>query len=146
MAAKIIPFPADARPAAQGAPRITDGGAAWSLIVELVHREHTPARSATVQPDASLADLHRILARLFSWDASHNYFFSYGSCRFEDPELFAGHDRLSAQCRKIYSAADVPVSAVLTHKTDALFYVYDLVNTWELRISRDHAVPLEQFG
>ena len=71
MAAKIIPFPADARPAVQGAPRITDGGAAWNLIVELVPSEHTPARSATVQPDASLADLHRIRARLFSWDASH---------------------------------------------------------------------------
>lgn len=146
MAAKIIPFPIDAPEAAQGTPRATDGDAALDVVIELVSTDTPRTHTATVRAAASLADVHRLIARLFGWDATHNYFFSYGSCRFEDPELFRSHDRVSARCRKIYSAADIPVGDVLKNDTDALFYVYDLVNCWEVRISRAACAQRKQFG
>ncbi|MEC4176771.1 hypothetical protein VIN30_09970 [Adlercreutzia sp. R7] len=148
MAAKIIPFPADCRAAAQGTARSSEGDANIALVVELVDPDPSRARThaIAVQPDASLADLHREITRHFDWDATHNYFFSYGSCRFEDPELFRGHDHLSARCRKIYSAAEASIGRVLGARDDTLFYVYDLVHGWEVRISRKACSSLAQFG
>lgn len=146
MAAKIIPFPTDSRVAAQGTPRATDGDAALDLVIELVDAEPPLTHTVSVHAATSLADVHLLITRLFGWDNAHNYFFSYGSCRFEDPELFRSHDRLSARCRKIYSAADIPLGDVLGNGADSLFYVYDLVNCWEVRISRAVPAQWRQFG
>lgn len=148
MTAKIIPFPAGCHTIAQETAQSLKDDAAIVLVVELVDPDpaHAQTHALTMQPDASLADLHREIARRFDWDTTHNYFFSYGSCRFEDPELFRGHDRLSARCRKIYSASEAPLGRVLGARDDTLFYVCDLTRGWEVRISRETCSPLAQFG
>lgn len=146
MAAKIIKFPVDARTRVPGEPRTTEGGTALDLLIEPIDVDACALLNVRIRHDASLAELHRIITGLFGWDDSHNYFFSYGSRRFEDPELFRGHDRVSARCRKIYSAADAPIGSVLGEGTDALFYVCGLVRGWELRISRQACDSVAQFG
>ena len=50
--------------------------------------------------DETLADLHRLIIQHFGWDDAHNYFFSQGCDRYEDPLLFATQDRVSARCRR----------------------------------------------
>lgn len=146
MAAKIIKFPVDPRTGAHGTARTVEGGAPLDLVIELIDTEPAHVRRACVHPGDSLADLHRAIAELFGWDGTHNYFFSHGSNRYEDPELFRANDRLSARCRKIYPAAEVPVGNVLADRQAPLFYTYNLGNCWELRISLCDEVPLEQFG
>lgn len=146
MAAKIIEFPIDARTRAQGKPRTTEGETTLDLLIEPIDGVMHTLLNVRVRRDASLAELHRIITKLFGWDDTHNYFFSYGCRRFEDPELFRSHDRLSARCRKIYSAADAPVGSVLGDGTDTLFYVCNLTRGWELRISRQTCDPVAQFG
>lgn len=145
MAAKIIQFPGTAPAPASAAPR-RDEGAPFELAIEIVDTDPARLHRASVGAGGTLADLHRAITRLFRWDETHNYFFSHGSCRYEDPALFRAQDRLTARCRKIYSAADVPVSAVLRPDGPPLFYVYNLANCWELRISLADDVPLKQFG
>lgn len=114
--------------------------------MQLANGDPSFARRITVRSDASLVELHRHIAYLYGWDASHNFYFSHGSCRYEDPELFATQDSLSARCRKIYSAANVPIAHVLSESDVPLFYVCNLANWWELRISLIQNEALEQFG
>lgn len=145
MVAKIIQFPGSERGRDQGTARPVEG-LRFDLAVELINADPRLSQTISAHANDSLADLHCLIARQFHWDESHNYFFSHGSCRYEDPVLFRSQDRLSARCRKIYSAAEVPLSAVLAPDTAPLFYVYNLASSWELRISLVDAVPLEQFG
>ncbi|MFR1168146.1 MAG: IS1096 element passenger TnpR family protein [Adlercreutzia equolifaciens] len=72
--------------------------------------------------DETLADLHRLIIQHFGWDDAHNYFFSQGCDRYEDPLLFATQDRVSARCRRIYCAADVPLSRVFSRPEAPLYY------------------------
>lgn len=146
MAAKIIKFPIDPRIKAQGAPRTTEKSVPLDLAIELIDTEPALLRNARVHSDDSLADLHQVIAGLFGWDGTHNYFFSHGSNRYEDPELFRINDSVSARCRKIYRACDVPVGTILTDRNAPLFYIYNLGNCWELRISLCNEMSLEQFG
>lgn len=146
MTAKIIPFPLDGCPALPSVSRQDDGGAPINLIIELVGTNLTPLRGVSVRADDSLADLHAAIIRHLRWDGTHNYFFTHGSCRYEDPELFRAQDALTARCRKIYSAAEVPVGAVLGASSTPLFYVYNLACGREMRISASDEVPLKQFG
>ena len=74
--------------------------------------DSSPQCSAFMSADETLADLHRLIIQHFGWDDAHNYFFSQGCDRYEDPLLFATQDRVSARCRRIYCAADVPLSRV----------------------------------
>lgn len=115
-----------------------------SITVELVDTEPSLFRSASVRADDSLADLHHVITQLFGWNDAHNYFFSQGTCRYEDPVLFGSQDRLAARCRKIYSADDVPVSSVLAQADRPLFYVYNLVNCWELKVYLEEGAALEE--
>lgn len=145
MAAKIIQFPGNActtRPGSACASEETP----LDLSIECVDADVPLVQTATVGAGDSLADLHRLITELFRWDDAHNYFFSHGSCRYEDPVLFRSQDRVSARCRRIYSAADVPVGAVLNPEAPPLFYVYNLAGGWELRISLADDVSLTQFG
>lgn len=146
MAAKIIRFPVDPRTKAQGTGRATEGGASLDLVIELADTDPALFRCATVRADDSLADLHALIADLFGWDGAHNYFFSHGSNRYEDPALFRSRDPLISRCLKLYSAADVPLGNVLDGTEAPLFYAYNLGNCWELRISVRKDVALEQFG
>lgn len=146
MAATIIKFPVDPRTRAQGDSRIAERGVLLELAIELADTQPTLVRQARVPSDASLAEVHRAIAELFGWDEAHNYFFSHGSNRYEDPAMFAGIDPISARCRKIYSAADVPADNVLGEGQAPLFYTYNLGNCWEMRITLHDDVSLEQFG
>ena len=114
-----------------------------NITVELVDTEPSVFRSASVCSDDSLADLHQVITELFGWSDAHNYFFSQGTCRYEDPLLYSSQDRLAARCRKIYSADDVPVSSVLAQADRPLFYVYNLVNCWELKIYLEDCAAVE---
>lgn len=145
MVAKIIQFPGNGRGRDQEAARSVEG-LRLDLAIEPIDADPRLSQTVSVQASDSLADLHCLIARQFHWDDSHNYFFSHGSCRYEDPALFRSQDRLSARCRKIYSAAEAPLGAVLAADAPPLFYVYNLASSWELRISLVDAVPLEQFG
>ena len=98
MAAKIIRFPVDPRTKAQGTGRATEGGASLDLVIELADTDPALFRCATVRADDSLADLHALIADLFGWDGAHNYFFSHGSNRYEDPALFRSRDPLISRC------------------------------------------------
>lgn len=146
MAATIFRFPVDPRTRARGESHVTEGGALLELAIELADTQPVTVRRAHVRHDASLAEVHRTIAELFGWDGAHNYFFSHGSNRYEDPAMFADIDPVSARCRKIYSAADVPAGNVLGKDQAPLFYAYDLGNCWEMRISLCEEVPLKQFG
>lgn len=75
-----------------------------------------------------------------------NYFFSQGCDRYEDPLLFATQDRVSARCRRIYCAADVPLSRVFSRPEAPLYYTYALPNGRELKIVLDDTVALKLFG
>lgn len=44
-----------------------------------------PAVRAFMSADETLADLHRLIIQHFGWDDAHNYFFSQGCDRYEDP-------------------------------------------------------------
>nr|WP_232325614.1 plasmid pRiA4b ORF-3 family protein [Adlercreutzia rubneri] len=96
--------------------------------------------------DETLADLHRLIIQHFGWDDAHNYFFSQGCDRYEDPLLFATQDRVSARCRRIYCAADVPLSRVFSRPEEPLYYTYALPNGRELKIVLDDTVALKLFG
>lgn len=146
MAATIFRFPVDPRTRAHGESRAAEGGTLLDLAIELVDTQPALVRRARVHRDASLAEVHRTIAELFGWDEAHNYFFSHGSNRYEDPAMFAAIDPVSARCRKIYSADDVPAGNVLGEGQAPLFYAYDLGNCWEMRISLCEGVSLEQFG
>lgn len=146
MAAKIIKFPVDPRIKAQGTPRAAEKSIPLDLAIELIGTKPALLRNARVYSDDSLADLHQVIAGLFGWDGSHNYFFSHGSNRYEDPELFRINDSTAARCRKIYRACDVPVGNVLIDRDAPLFYIYNLGNCWELRISLCNEASLKQFG
>ncbi|MCI9261229.1 IS1096 element passenger TnpR family protein [uncultured Adlercreutzia sp.] len=144
MAAKIIKFPTDPSRGTNGTPRDEEDARSYlNVIIELVDTEPSLLRNASVRPDDSLADLHRVITELFGWNDAHNYFFSQGSCRYEDPSLFISQDRLSARCRKIYCADEVPVGRVLEQADKPLFYAYNLVNPWELRIHLDGRAVFE---
>ncbi len=145
MAAKIIPFPGNARASMRGAQRANERER-LDIAIELVDTAPTLPYRASLSANDTLADLHRLITGLFRWDGDHNYFFSHGSCRYEDPVLFRSQDRIAARCRKIYCAADVPVGAVLGAGSPPLFYMYNLTCGWELRISRADDITLEQFG
>lgn len=144
MTAKIIKFPSDfASEATEPFAGEGDGHSSLDIVIELANTEPSLFRNARVSADDSLADLHRVITGLFGWSGGHNYFFSQGSCRYEDPLLYGGQDQLCARYRKIYSAADVPVGSVLTGPDQPLFYVYNLVNCWELKIHLDGCAPFE---
>ena len=144
MTAKIIKFPTDPTSGANGAPcDEEDARSNLNVVIELVDTEPSLFRNACVCADDSLADLHQVITGLFGWSDAHNYFFSQGSCRYEDPILYVGQDRLAARYRKIYSAAEVPVGSVLGNADTPLFYVYNLVNCWELRIHLEERASLE---
>ena len=96
--------------------------------------------------DETLADLHRLIIQHFGWDDAHNYFFSQGCDRYEDPLLFATQDRVSARRRRIYCAADVPLSHVFSRPEAPLYYTYALPNGRELKIVLDDTVALKLFG
>ena len=72
--------------------------------------------------------------------------FSQGCDRYEDPLLFATQDRVSARCRRIYCAADVPLSRVFSRPEAPLYYTYALPNGRELKIVLDDTVALKLFG
>lgn len=138
MAAKIIKFPTDPRRGTNGTPHDEEDARSYlNVIVELVDTEPSLFRNASVRADDSLADLHRVITKLFGWNDAHNYFFSQGCCRYEDPALYLSQDQLSARSRKIYRADDVPVGSVLGRTDTPLFYAYNLVNSWELKIHLD---------
>ena len=147
MTAKIIPFPLE-RVRRREATPCEDRLAHTPLDLEIgpVGADSAFARHATVHADDSLADLHELIAQLFGWDGSHNYFFSHGTCRYEDPILFGSQDRLAARCRKVYSAADTCVGTVLERTDAPLFYAYNLTAGWELRINVREDAAIEQFG
>lgn len=146
MAATIFRFPTNPRTRTREKSRAAEGGTLLELVIELADTQPATVRHACVHRDDSLAEVHRTIAELFGWDGAHNYFFSHGSNRYEDPAMFAGIDPVSARCRKIYSAADVPAGNVLGKGQAPLFYAYDLGSCWEMRISLCEEVPLEQFG
>lgn len=147
MAAKIIPFPGSAAPARR--QRLADTAGPHSTLDICIQFTGAPTalkRNASVHADDTLADLHRLITHLLGWDETHNYFFSHGSCRYEDPELFRTQDMLGARCRKIYSAADVTLGHLLATSDAPLHYVCNLVNCWELTISVAQPAAWEQFG
>ncbi|MEC4295397.1 IS1096 element passenger TnpR family protein [Adlercreutzia shanghongiae] len=147
MTAKIIKFPGQRPCAAEAASgELAFGGATFDVVIGLVDGDPSHLRNASVRADDSLADLHGVIMRLFGWDDAHNYYFSQGSCRYEDPLLFSTQDCLAARCRRIYCAADVPVGRVLARSAPPLFYMYNLTNGRELTISLDSAQAMEQFG
>ena len=133
MAAKIIKCPVDPRIKAQGTPRAAEKSIPLDLAIELIDTKPALLRNARVYSDDSLADLHQVIAGLFS-------------NRYEDPELFRINDSTAARCRKIYRACDVPVGNVLIDRDAPLFYIYNLGNCWELRISLCNEASLKQFG
>lgn len=145
--AKIIKFPGQRQRASEPAPsELAFGRTVLDVVISLVDGDPSHSRNASVRADDSLADLHGIIARLYGWDDAHNYYFSHGSCRYEDPLLFSTQDCLSARCRHIYCAADVPVGRLLAHSATPLYYMYNLTSGRELKISLDSAQVMEQFG
>ena len=148
MTAKIIPFPLERVGRRETDLREERGSdhAPLDLEISPVGADGACARRATVHADDSLADLHELIAELFGWDGSHNYFFSHGSCRYEDPILFGSQDCLAARCRKVYNAADTCLGAVLERADAPLFYAYNLTADWELRIAVCEDAAIKQFG
>lgn len=147
MTAKIIQFPLDrvgkreaSLPAETVARRLVE------IEIGPAARPGAPTRRTSVFSDDTLADLHEAITGLFGWDEAHNYFFSQGCSRYEDPILFASQDRVTARCRKIYSAAETPVGAVMLLEGAPLFYVYNLTAGCELRIALLEDVAAESVG
>lgn len=147
MPAKIIEFPGQWRCIPEATQR--DG----ALMPPVLHLAIEPIAdgprrpiSASARSDDSLADLHRAIIGLLGWDDSHNYFFSQGSCRYEDPLLFASHDPVSARCRRIYCAGDVSLGLALGQSAAPLYYVYNLTRGYELKITLADAAAIKQFG
>lgn len=147
MTAKIIEFPGQWRGATEAAPG--EGGlprVVLKLVIGTTSRDSSPLDIVSVRAEDTLADLHQFIIQHFGWDDSHNYYFSQGSYRFEDPLLFAAQDRLSARCRRIYCAADVPLGLVFGRSGAPLYYMYNLTSGRELKITLDEAFSLELFG
>lgn len=151
MPAKIIEFPGQWRRIPEAIRR--DGAlppTVLRLAIEPIdgspHRPISATISATIRGDSSLADLHRAITGLLGWDDSHNYFFSQGNCRYEDPLLFASHDPVSARCRRIYCAGDVPLELALEPSAAPLYYMYNLTCGYELKITLADAAAIKRFG
>ena len=144
--AKIIEFPGQWWRAPEAAPcEEVFSNAALTLVIGPAD-DSSPQCSAFMSADETLADLHRLIIQHFGWDDAHNYFFSQGCDRYEDPLLFATQDRVSARCRRIYCAADVPLSRVFSRPEAPLYYTYALPNGRELKIVLDDTVALKLFG
>lgn len=147
MTAKIIPFPLER--VRRGEANLREGHVAHApLDVEIgpVGADSAFTRCATVHADDTLADLHELIIGLFGWDNTHNYFFSHGTYRYEDPILFGSQDRIAARCRKVYSATEVCLGTVLERTDAPLFYAYNLTAGWELRITVREDAAIKQFG
>lgn len=145
--AKIIEFPGQWRRTAEAAPcEGVFSNAALTLVIGPADNGSSPQCSASMSAEETLADLHRLIIQRFGWDDAHNYFFSQGCDRYEDPLLFATQDRVSAHCRRIYCAADVPLSRVFNCSGAPLYYTYALPNGRELKIVLDDTVALKLFG
>lgn len=121
--AKIIEFPGQWWRAPKRPCEGVFSNAALTLVIGPAD-DSSPQCSAFMSADETLADLHRLIIQHFGWDDAHNYFFSQGCDRYEDPLLFATQDRVSARCRRIYCAADVPLSRVFNRpEGTALLYL-----------------------
>ena len=130
--AKIIEFPGQWWRAPEAAPcEGVFSNAALTLVIGPAD-DSSPQCSAFMSADETLADLHRLI--------------SQGCDRYEDPLLFATQDRVSARCRRIYCAADVPLSRVFSRPEEPLYYTYALPNGRELKIVLDDTVALKLFG
>ena len=144
--AKIIEFPGQWWRAPEATPcEGVFSNAALTLVIGPAD-DSSPQCSAFMSADETLADLHRLIIQHFGWDDAHNYFFSQGCDRYEDPLLFATQDRVSARCRRIYCAADVPLSRVFNRPEAPLDYTDALPNGRELKIVLDDTVALKLFG
>lgn len=147
MTAKIIQFPGDCCVgSALPAPEIRAGQE--SLVVSLHplgFRSNQP-RTVSLAFGSTLADLHRAIVRNFRWEDAHNYFFSQGNCRFEDPLLFAGQDCIAARMRRVQSAADISAESVLTPGAPPLYYMYNLALGRELAINLAEEAMLKAHG
>ena len=87
--AKIIEFPGQWWRAPEATPcEGVFSNAALTLVIEPAD-DSSPQCSAFMSADETLADLHRLIIQHFGWDDAHNYFFSQGCDRYEDPLLFA---------------------------------------------------------
>jgi hypothetical protein len=118
-----------------------------SICIEPILSNTSPERTVILPSDGTLADLHELIALEYGWDDEHNYFFSQGSYRYEDPELFYVLDRITTRCQLIYSADRVPAGVVLFQTDMPLYYVYNLTNNWEVRIkvaSVNEEAPLRE--
>lgn len=147
MTVKIIEFPGQRR----GSPKIATCEDAFmhsvlDLAVELADGSSPHLLSVSIQADQSLAELHRAITQLLGWDESHNYFFSQGCYRYEDPLLFGAQDQLLARCRRVYCAADVPAGLAFGQSSAPLYYLHNLTSSRELKITLSNAVAMKQFG
>lgn len=105
------------------------------LQLRVTLRAHLPIwRSLLVSPDATLADLHRVLQCVFDWDNDHEHLFTQNDVDYGPlgPDAFED-DR---------DERATPIGDLLKKPGDALIYLYDFGDEWCHDIQVEAARPL----